>query len=362
MTSIGSYIFNGCVELSEVYIPRSLYDISVGAFSGCVKLKSVHIANGPNSINRNAFDGCTRLESISIPSSVTLVDENAFINCTSLTELELIDGTEELELFASSFQGCPLETIYLGRDLLYEPSHPPFLGIMETLEGLTIGHEVTIIPSNLFLFCTKLTEIYIPSNVKSIENNAFSLCRGVTTVFFENGIKTIGESAFNDCEALTSIDIPNSVTEIGKSAFRNCLVMSTAIIGNHVMSIGEFAFHNCTSLTSIYSWNPTPPEITATTFDEETEQNAKLYVPVGSKTLYWLHPYWEDFVSINEGGPITPGDVNGDGQVGIADVSSLIDLLLSGSTSANTGGDVNGDGQVTIADVSALIDLLLGAH
>lgn len=51
------------------------------------------------------------------------------------------------------------------------------------------------------------------------------------------------------------------------------------------------------------------------------------------------------------------GDVNGDNEVNIADVSALIDLLVAGETSP--AGDINGDGDITIADVNALIDMLL---
>ena len=54
--------------------------------------------------------------------------------------------------------------------------------------------------------------------------------------------------------------------------------------------------------------------------------------------------------------PLT-GDVNGDGKVNIADVTDLIDNLLTNNTDKK--GDVNGDGSVNIEDVTALIDLLL---
>ena len=49
--------------------------------------------------------------------------------------------------------------------------------------------------------------------------------------------------------------------------------------------------------------------------------------------------------------------MNGDGEVNIADVNALIDMILSGNHSA--AGDVNGDGEVNIADVNALIDMIL---
>lgn len=62
-------------------------------------------------------------------------------------------------------------------------------------------------------------------------------------------------------------------------------------------------------------------------------------------------------VSGGEPDPGTPGDVNGDGEINIADVNALIGMILSGQTQAS--GDVNGDNEVNIADVNALIGLIL---
>lgn len=53
------------------------------------------------------------------------------------------------------------------------------------------------------------------------------------------------------------------------------------------------------------------------------------------------------------------GDINGDGEINIADVTSLIDLLLS-DQAIPSQADVNGDGEMNIADVSSIIDLILG--
>jgi len=55
----------------------------------------------------------------------------------------------------------------------------------------------------------------------------------------------------------------------------------------------------------------------------------------------------------------TKGDVNSDGEVNIADVNTLINMILSGNTLPL--GDVNGDGEINIADVNTLIDLILNA-
>lgn len=52
------------------------------------------------------------------------------------------------------------------------------------------------------------------------------------------------------------------------------------------------------------------------------------------------------------------GDVNGDGEVTIADVNAIINRILTGSGSAAC--DVNGDDEIGIADVNVVIDIILG--
>ena len=58
------------------------------------------------------------------------------------------------------------------------------------------------------------------------------------------------------------------------------------------------------------------------------------------------------------------GDVNGDGEVNISDVTMLISMVLSGNTTAAEcpAGDYNGDGSLNIADVTALITRVLRGY
>lgn len=58
-------------------------------------------------------------------------------------------------------------------------------------------------------------------------------------------------------------------------------------------------------------------------------------------------------------GATVAGDVNGDGNISIADVTMLIDVILSQDLDGNAQADVNQDGAVNIIDVTALIDMLL---
>ncbi len=57
------------------------------------------------------------------------------------------------------------------------------------------------------------------------------------------------------------------------------------------------------------------------------------------------------------------GDVNKDGEVTIADVTALVDIILGKESESGydrSVADMNGDGVITIADVTALVDKILG--
>lgn len=60
--------------------------------------------------------------------------------------------------------------------------------------------------------------------------------------------------------------------------------------------------------------------------------------------------------------PIQRGDVNGDGEINIADVSDLINIILSGHSDdpdAMKRADVNLDGEISVGDVTDLINIIL---
>ena len=60
---------------------------------------------------------------------------------------------------------------------------------------------------------------------------------------------------------------------------------------------------------------------------------------------------------------VVTGDVTGDGQVDIADVNAVINVMLGKidtSDELQAASDVTGDGQVDIADVNAVINIMLG--
>ena len=78
-----------------------------------------------------------------------------------------------------------------------------------------------------------------------------------------------------------------------------------------------------------------------------TGEHYSLKIP-GMELVYASMPPEEHFAS---------GDVNLDGEINIADVNAIIDVILLDANM--TAADVNRDGEVNIADVNAVIDLII---
>ena len=71
----------------------------------------------------------------------------------------------------------------------------------------------------------------------------------------------------------------------------------------------------------------------------------------------------QDMYFSNEAGGATVvrGDVDGDGDVAIADITALLNYLLTGNTDGvvAANADCDQDGEVAIADITALLNYLL---
>ena len=170
-----------------------------------------------------------------------------------------------------------------------------------------------------------------------------------------NSVTEIGEGAFYGCTGLTSVTIPNSVTEIGESAFYGCTGLTSVSIGNSVTTIDNWAFCRCTGLKKVYSLNPVPPVIDKGTFET---YHADLFVPKGCYLKYKEAEYWKNFTFISEIN-VETGDIDGDGEINVGDVTALINKLLNAASFDDDVCDINGDGEVNVTDVTSLINIIL---
>lgn len=90
----------------------------------------------------------------------------------------------------------------------------------------------------------------------------------------------------------------------------------------------------------------------------ETENEYVTYIYVVSGDLLTTQVYT---VHMAKPEPAIPGDVNSDNTVDIADINSLIAVMLQQKSADEFNGhaDVNGDGTIDIADINAIIAIML---
>ena len=76
-------------------------------------------------------------------------------------------------------------------------------------------------------------------------------------------------------------------------------------------------------------------------------------VSLGSTAFYTIH--------VPQSSTNVYGDVNGDGEVSVADVNIVVDIILGHMPSADIRqrADVNKDNEISIADINAIINIIL---
>ena len=292
-TSMGWNVFKGCESLE--YLTLNSYSVDNTEFKGYSSLKEVVLGDYVSSIRESAFADCSNLTSITISGSVSEISNDAFRNCTSLKSVIFEDGSQTLSLGDShnqdgvvTFLGCPLETIYLGRDI--KLNNEKYLSLDGShLTSITIGDEVTKIDD---VFCgafENLNEVHIKSvaawcniDFGGREANPLFWAKKlylngelVTEITIPEGVTSIGNYAFNNYSSLVTINIPESLEEIGVDAFSGTAWHENLSDGLHyagkvlykyvgempentsiavregTKSIYDSAFAQCSGLTSI---------------------------------------------------------------------------------------------------------------
>ena len=64
-----------------------------------------------------------------------------------------------------------------------------------------------------------------------VKNKEFYERKNLTEIIVPSSIKSIGDHAFWSCSNVTAIEIPSSVTHIGKGVFSGCSKLTAIIAG-----------------------------------------------------------------------------------------------------------------------------------
>lgn len=318
---IDNHAFIHSTSLTSITLPESIIRVGSAAFTDCPGLTRVNITDleawckidwrtpNPLVFAQHLYLNGTEVTNLVIPESITRIGNYAFEGCTGITSMTIPNTVTSIG--DNAFDGC------------------------SGLTSIVIPNSVTQIGQVAFERCTGLTSVTLSNSLTIINSNAFSQCAGITSIKIPETVTAIGGGAFYNCTGLTGIDIPDLVTEIGNAAFYNCTGLTSLSIGKSVTTIGNNAFKNTSAIESVTCKATTPPSWgNMDMFTSNVFNHAPLHVPAGSERAYMADTNWGQFVTIigdvddDHHSEYLNCDVNGDGEVNIADVNKVIDAIL----------------------------------
>ena len=228
---------------NEIFLPSSVIYTCKGGFF-------VKFGNLPNTIRRigDVWVKTHSASSIEISNDNRIIGESAFMGMSNITSITFETGSQLETIEKEAFYSTKITEIIIPSSVKtigekafgVELTSVEFKGYSQ-LE--TIGKEA--------FYSTKITEIIIPSNVKTIGEHAFGV--ELTSVEFESDsqLETIGRCAFYSTK-ITEIVIPSSVKTIEYGAFSHISTLTSVTFetDSQLETIGETAFSS-TSITAI---------------------------------------------------------------------------------------------------------------
>ena len=336
---MGKGVFSRCESMTSAVINgRTIGDF---AFLGDIKLANVNVGASVSKIGRGAFNGCTLLQTLNIDPAchMTRIDEEAFIN--------------------SGLQNINIKSLGVG-------TIGDWAFAQTKLSSLQFSDETTSLGEGALAHNPLLTTVTLPGlahrpgsgrgNGNDDDNPRFNAPGP------RHSLDRINDYTFAGDEVLQPGNmLREGVAVIGNYALYNvCADIDTMRLPSSVVYLGDRAMAGMTGMQVLKTNAADVPLLGEEVWYGVDQPNIPLIAPSAESTdRYKVADQWMYFF-FNTDDDYLLGDVNGDGFVTIADVTTLIDYLLGGGNVDVRASDVNKDGAVTIADVTTLIDMLLG--
>jgi len=348
--------FSG-LPVTSVKLPAALKTIGKAAFAGCTKLNSITLPNTLDSIAEYAFAGCTSLTTVKLPASVRVVGNGAFMRCSSLTSLTVDSSSRLARLDATALMDCPaLTTVKLGSALKVMGERALAGTGIEHLD-LTASTQLTDI-GDWAMVKTPIADAKLPTSVKNLGDGAFLYDTNLSNVQLSNNLDKLNDYVLAGTGLTGELHL-NSMSEIGDYSLYNVSHLSVVELPASMTWLGTRSMAGMTGMTSLVSKATEVPALGEDVWMGVNQSNVPLSVPSSSIDKYKAANQWKEFLF--EESHWLKGDVNGDGEVNIADVNMLVSIIQGyvADDATMMRADVNEDGEINITDVNTVITLIM---
>lgn len=355
VTKLGGADFKKNTSLAIVVdMPNLTGVVPYGAFEGSAitgieNLGNITTIQGNKDINIGgwgshfAFAKCVNLKYAKFPATITEFYPTVFGGCTSLQDIAFADKNSIKKIGATAFRSVPanldidfpnLETIGWGAFDESGVVKITSLGKITALKGVENSNDGLSGWMNygVFMNCTQLAEVNLPSTLSEIGYGAFAKCTALSTInLHKESITSIGFCAFMNVPAQMELDFPNltslgtaafmgsgvvSVKNLGsittlegsegypisggydyqRGVFKNCKSLKEVTLPSTLTSIKVGAFLGCTALTTVVMNGTTPPSLNSNAF-QNTNSTFVIYVPDESVEAYKAASGWSAYAS-----------------------------------------------------------------
>ena len=374
VTTIGQMAFYGCDSLADISIPAAVVDIRSGAFTHCRSMTEIRVAEdnpafssqdgvlynkartelvccpagksgtlivptGVTAIVSEAFSSCRNLQSVLLPEGLTRIENWAFMECIGLTSIRIPASVTSIEqcVFGSCTNLTEIEVAEENRNytsvdgVLYNKAGTELICCPGGKSGtLELPEGTTVICSEAFSGCGRLSSVVLPESLQRIEGMAFNQCSGLSDIRIPAGVTYIEPGAFICCYNLTefqvaeentsysardgmlydkagtklivcpagrsgALEIPEGVTVIDNWALGGCSRLERVTIPRTVTAIGRMAFSGCWNKLEEIRFLGAAPSFGEWVFDGV---NTTVYYPAND-------PSWTSVIGQTYGGRIT---------------------------------------------------------
>jgi len=358
---LADYAFAGS-GLTSIELSSAIIDMGKGVFSRCEAMTSAVINS--RTVGDFAFLGATRLSNVTLGATVEYILRGAFNGCKALKGMTIAPACRLSRIDEEAFINSGLESIDIKS--LGVGTVGDWAFAQTKLSSLDLSDGMTNLGEGALAHNPLLANVTLPGVGKE---NTDSGRAGDNTGGRRRGAPTPART-LTDIKAYTFAGDGNlnagnmlkkDVVTIGDYAFYNVTAdIDTMRLPESIEYLGSYAMAGMTGMKVLKTDAEVVPELGNDVWAGVNQPIVPLITPSDeSKEFYRAADQWMYFF-IESGDNYLLGDVNDDGSVNIADVTNLIDYLLSSSIEINwRNSDTNCDGNVDISDVTKLIDMLL---